>query len=133
MEPANAAPRHFEVLNFPTPHKLIRNFLGEKTVRRLLQFAKDHQDKFRESTVGNYEEFGTDKLQRVSLCLSKIGDFKPEILAKTRNILPSVFVDLGCSPFEPAGFEIEMVAHGHGAFFTRHIDTFVKVKTPTHR
>jgi SM-20-related protein len=132
VEPAHRAP--LEALDSPAPHKLIRNFLGEKTVRHLLQFAEAHQDEFRESTVGNYETFRTDKLQRVSLSLSKIGDFKPEIVAKTQDILPNVFVGLGCPPFEPAGFEIEMVAHGHGAFFTQHIDTFVKATTvPTHR
>ena len=35
--------------------------------------------------------------------------------------------------FEHARFEIEMAAHGNGAFFTRHRDTFVREKLDTHR
>lgn len=134
MECARSVHRHFEALNYPAPHKIIKNFLGEQPVKSLLRYAEVHQNEFKDSRVSNYEGLRTDKLRRVSLVLKKIGDCKHEIVIRTQSVLSSVFVDLGCSPFEPARFEVEMVAHGHGAFFKRHKDTFVKRKSqPTHR
>jgi Rps23 Pro-64 3,4-dihydroxylase Tpa1-like proline 4-hydroxylase len=44
------------------------------------------------------------------------------IKAKVRELLPMMFDTLGTKPFNPT-FEMDLVAHGDGAFFGRHFDT----------
>ncbi len=45
------------------------------------------------------------------------------VSARVGEALGDSFAALGCASFTPSRFEVEMVAHGDGAFFRRHIDT----------
>jgi Rps23 Pro-64 3,4-dihydroxylase Tpa1-like proline 4-hydroxylase len=58
--------------------------------------------------------------RRVSKRLG-LGGFKTEFKAKVQEILPAMFETLNVKPFIPM-FELELVAHGDGAFFARHRD-----------
>jgi SM-20-related protein len=51
-------------------------------------------------------------------------DIQRTINSKLGDILPTMFETLGSLRFVPSEFELEMVAHGDDAHFTRHIDTF---------
>jgi Rps23 Pro-64 3,4-dihydroxylase Tpa1-like proline 4-hydroxylase len=113
---------------------VVRDFLGEDYVRRLLEFAQAHEHEFRRSKVVDGDSSTINDLRRVSLILPKIGDHATIIADRTRKALPEIFAALGCAPFEPAQFETEMAAHGDGAFFSRHIDMIVNpVKSDTQR
>jgi Rps23 Pro-64 3,4-dihydroxylase Tpa1-like proline 4-hydroxylase len=54
--------------------------------------------------------------------LPRVGDFGSHVEDKLRQLLPSMMERLGGRSFVPHSFEIEMVAHGDGAFYKRHID-----------
>jgi Rps23 Pro-64 3,4-dihydroxylase Tpa1-like proline 4-hydroxylase len=59
--------------------------------------------------------------------LSNLDDFKGELRAKLKDLLPLMFGTLGNKPFIPSKIEGELVAHGNGAFFERHIDTITRL------
>jgi len=56
---------------------------------------------------------------RRSSKLKDLGDLKDELRQRARAALPAMCEQLGTAPFEPSKFELELVAHGDGAFFTR--------------
>lgn len=122
------------MLDNPPKVTVVRNFLGGETVRRLLAFAEAHEHDFRKSEVVEGDTSIVDERSRVSLVLPKIGDYESLIADRARRALPEIFPALGCTPFEPAEIEIEMAAHGDGAFFSRHVDMIVNpAKADTQR
>src|SRR5262249_27282981 len=56
--------------------------------------------------------------------LKDLGEFTNELRDKVHSLLPAIFETLGHKQFIPT-FELELVAHGDGAFFARHLDTTV--------
>ncbi len=99
------------------PHGRIPNWLGVDGVERLLGYAKANEHLFMDSEIAN----GLDRTRRVSRKLS-LGNCKNEIIAKLQESLPVIFDTLRAKPFIPK-FEVELVAHGDGAFFALHYDT----------
>jgi SM-20-related protein len=119
----------------PAPFGIVRNWLGSQTVDWLLRYAQSNKALFEESDVYGRTQKVDNTLRR-SVMLRKIDNLRSEIEleAKIRNLLPVMFERLGNTPFIPRKFEIEMVAHGDGAFFSRHIDTRTKTEGPvSHR
>ncbi len=104
------------------PYALVRDWLGTETVERLLQFAQLNEHRFEDAQVRHGEEDRLDRTRRVSKNLS-LGHLKAEVRAKAADLLPIMFERLGVEPFIPSKIEVELVAHGDGAFFLRHIDT----------
>ena len=47
-----------------------------------------------------------------------------EVGRRMRELFPALSADLHSTPFELDELELELVAHGDGAFFGRHIDIF---------
>ena len=45
---------------------------------------------------------------------------------RPEQVLPEMFQRLDTEAFEPGRLEVEMVAHGDGAFFTEHRDTAIE-------
>jgi Rps23 Pro-64 3,4-dihydroxylase Tpa1-like proline 4-hydroxylase len=101
------------------PHGLIRNWLGNEAVEQLLIYAQSNKHLFKESRVAG----GLDRTRRVSQRL-ELDTFKNKIEARVRDTLPEIFSTLRVKPFDPT-FELELIAHGDGAFFRRHIDTLM--------
>src|SRR4051794_18079694 len=105
------------------PHQVIHEFLGSETVNVLLDYAQKHRSEFKTSKV-SYEEAGrVDPSVRISMTLGAIPELKSLIIARTEPLLPNIMKTIGCAIFKPIDFEIELVAHGHGSFFRRHVDT----------
>jgi len=119
-----SAPAATSIFNRPGPHLVIRDFFGEAMVARLLDFAESNQGAFEQSGITNPKDgHRIVPSFRVSHRLTPITELVPIIEARDEEILDDVFEALGCARFAPSEFEIEMVAHGHGAFFKQHIDT----------
>jgi SM-20-related protein len=104
------------------PHAVVRNWLGTQTIERLLAYAQSNEHAFADAGVGHGEKFRIDRVRRISKRLG-LGDLKGEIEAEVRDLLPAMFERLGNRPFIPHRLELEMAAHGDGAFFARHLDT----------
>jgi SM-20-related protein len=123
MEPATLASKPLDALNRPPPHSIRPHFLGGAMVERLLQYVEAHKAEFRANTVGS-----SDKINQsisVSLSLKKIGNFRNDIKSEISDALPHVFRELGSTPFKPMSFEMLISSYGHGAFYKRHIDSYV--------
>jgi SM-20-related protein len=113
------------------PYGLLNDWLGRETVQRLLRFAQSNEQVFNDTRVG--EEGGRiDPTVRRSK-LTKLGELKSELKVRIEATLPSMFERLGSTPFEPLWIELEMVAHGDGAFFTKHFDTSMRTNSSGNR
>jgi Rps23 Pro-64 3,4-dihydroxylase Tpa1-like proline 4-hydroxylase len=115
------------IVNRLPPFGLVREFLGAGTVEQLLAYAQLSQHLFHDSTVGYGEGREVDKQQRCSRALRESvlrenGDFAGRLEASMKQLMPTMIETLGNTTFNPHKFEIEMVAHGDGAFFAKHVD-----------
>jgi SM-20-related protein len=113
-----------DIINRVPPHGVIRNWLGSEAVTNLLRLVQSNEHRFEATTVTHKEGEGTvDRTRRVSRKLLSLGDLKNKLCAKLEDSLPVMFDKLGNKPFIPSRIEVEIVAHGNGAFFARHEDT----------
>jgi Rps23 Pro-64 3,4-dihydroxylase Tpa1-like proline 4-hydroxylase len=99
------------------PHGRIRDWLGAEGVQRLLTYAQSNEHLFKDSEIVS----GFNRSVRVSRVLD-LGHFENDILAKIKETLPKIFEALCVKPFNPQ-VELDLAAHGDGAFFARHFDT----------
>jgi SM-20-related protein len=100
------------------PHVVRRNFLPEAVVAALLDYTVLHEADF--VPTGIRARF--DPTIRVSSRLVKLGAFREIIGDKIRDIVPALIAELRVAPFQLDTLEFELVAHGDGAFYKRHID-----------
>jgi SM-20-related protein len=115
-----------DIINKVPSHGVVRNWLGSEAVTRLLRFAQSNEHRFEDTKVTRKEGKGrVDRTRRVSRKLLSIDEPKKELCPKLEDLLPVIFDKLGNKPFIPSRIEVELVAHGDGAFFARHDDTFV--------
>jgi SM-20-related protein len=102
------------------PYVVRRDFLPEETVAGLLDFAFLRQADFIPTKVRS-KKF--DPTVRVSTRLRQLGSFQEMLESRMLSILPALIDELRVTPFQVDSFGIELVAHGDGAFYKRHIDT----------
>jgi SM-20-related protein len=122
-----------DIIFRPPHYGSISNWLGTKMVRRLLDFAQTSRDQFKASDVGYGESNRIDLTIRQSSKLKQLGELENELQECAQAALPFMFEHLGYTPFDPARFELEMVAHGDGAFFSRHTDIVVRPEMISYR
>jgi Rps23 Pro-64 3,4-dihydroxylase Tpa1-like proline 4-hydroxylase len=103
-------------------HGVVQGWLGAQSIKRLLVYAQVNEHLFKESTVAYGTSDRIDTTRRISRKLDGFGHLKQQLIPRVREILPTMFQTLGIKPFK-ATVELELVAHGNGAFFARHVDT----------
>jgi SM-20-related protein len=113
------------VFSKPPAFGRIANWLGPQTLRRLFDYAQKERENFQVSGIGRGEHKRVDLTLRRSMKLKQLGDLEGELQARARETLPAMIRQLGAAHFEPSKFELELVAHGDGAFYTKHRDTNV--------
>jgi SM-20-related protein len=105
------------------PYRCIRDFLTADEHNDLLEFSIANEARFKPTVI---LEGGVDVInpqQRVSVGLRDLGPGKDLLRARMTALCPKLIAELRVRPFVPAKVELELVAHGEGAFFKRHIDT----------
>ena len=112
-----------DIFNKIPKYGRVHNWLGSETIERLLQLARTSEYLFEDTVVTHREGQRIDSTRRVSRKLLIADDLKKELRAKLADLLPLMFDGLGNKPFIPSKIEVELVAHGDGAFFARHTDT----------
>jgi SM-20-related protein len=110
----------------PPAHGRIANWLGPELLQRLFDFAQTRREDFYTSGVGHKESSRIDLNLRRSVTITDLGDLKKELRMRVRTALPAMLQQLGAQAFEPGRIEVQMVAHGDGAFFTEHCDTILE-------
>ena len=104
------------------PYRTYRGFLDSDTHARLLAWAIENEVKFEPTLVDVGKR---DLAKRISLGVRDFGPMKALLRQRLLDLVPALIRDLRVTPFEPSKVELELVAHNDGAFFKRHIDTFV--------
>jgi Rps23 Pro-64 3,4-dihydroxylase Tpa1-like proline 4-hydroxylase len=113
-------PRDISAARLTPPYHVVRNFLDEEMIVALLDHAASNQARFSPTRL---ESGAEDPSVRVSSILPDLGPFRKEFRRKVRPLVPSLIAQLRVSAFEIARIEIQLVAHGDGAFYKPHIDT----------
>ena len=103
-------------------YRVIPQALGPQLRDRLLEYAFNNEHRFDKSVLGTSES--TDASVRHSLSLPDLGEHRAAIEKRVAAWIPGLLADLGVTPFQSTGFETELLAYGHGAFFQRHIDLY---------
>src|SRR5690242_14439186 len=106
----------------PPAYGRITNWLGPEMVARLLDFAQSQRDSFRASWVSRGHDDRIDLNIRRSQKITISGELRAELQSRAHGSLPEMCRQVGSGRFEPSDFELQMVAHGDGAFFTEHYD-----------
>lgn len=117
----------------PPPHGVIRDWLGSEGVARLIDYALARRDDFQPSKVGYGDDSKLNRERRISEILRRLPGRGDELREMVAALVPTMTARLRTPAFTPAKFELELVAHNDGAFFARHIDTFVKHGPPSTR
>jgi SM-20-related protein len=115
-----------DIVSKPPQCGSISTWLGAELAIHALKFALASRDQFKASDVGYGERNRIDLFYRRSSKLKPIGELENEVRADITTALPYICDRLGIAPFSPAQFELEMVAHGDGAFFSRHEDIVIR-------
>src|SRR5436190_9787923 len=110
-----------DISNKIPPYGLIHDWLGRKTVDRLLRFAQSNEPRFEDTTVALKQGQAVDRTRRISKRLPSLGNIESELRSKLEEVLPAIFNRFGNKPFIPSNIEVELVIHGDGAFFARHV------------
>lgn len=107
-------------LGIMLPHVVHHDFLPDETVAALLDYAVLREPDFAPTKVRSQR---LNPKTRVSTLLRELGVFRPFIESKILALVPTLIDELRVTPFQADSMEIELVAHGDGAFYKRHIDT----------
>jgi SM-20-related protein len=121
-------PRNGEIAQNPAirtlmpPYLVIHDFLDEDMVAGLLEYTVAHETAFQPTMVGSGMR-RADPAIRVSLATRDLGPFKPILRAKFMAFVPDLVAKLKINAVKMPKLELQLVAHGDGAFYKRHIDT----------
>jgi SM-20-related protein len=115
-----------DIFTKPPVYGRVANWLGPRMLARLLDFVQIQRDSFVQTTIGHKEAARIDLKIRRSSRAKSLGDLKEELRTRVRAILPVMLERLGTGSFEPSRLDLEMVAHGDGAFYAEHRDTIIE-------
>jgi len=89
----------------------------------LLGHAAASQAEFTATVVGVGARGRVDPSARISLASRTLGEVGPALARRLKAAAPDLVAALKMSAFEISRVELQLVAHGDGAFYRRHIDT----------
>jgi len=99
-----------------------REFLDGGTAGALLDYALARRELFQPTRVGIKERMRDDPGHRISLATRDLGPFTQTLTDRVAAVVPAMVTSLAMSRVKIARVELEMVAHGDGAFYGRHVD-----------
>lgn len=105
------------------PHVLRRRALQDDLIARLLAHSLASEAHAKPSQVHEADRDYIDTEGRIALDLPLSSELHADISTLALAWLPDVSEALGVRPFDPV-LDITLAAHGDGAFYKRHIDTF---------
>jgi Rps23 Pro-64 3,4-dihydroxylase Tpa1-like proline 4-hydroxylase len=102
------------------PYRVLHDFFDAATVDGLLAHSLALEETFTPTRIGSK---GIDPAVRRSRGTRDLGPFRPIFEKRMAELAPTLVAELGLTPFEVHSIELQLVAHGEGAFYLRHIDT----------
>lgn len=101
------------------PSHQFRGFLDESERAALLDWALSNRDRFRTARLRGKV---VDPTVRIAEKLGDLGPLAAVIERRVFERLDEIFRHSGTRPFRPDHVELELAAHGDGAFFKAHTD-----------
>jgi SM-20-related protein len=101
------------------PHGVHFDFLDESLIAGLLNLVASREAEFYQTRVAS----GIDPSERKSRGLNELEGFSAIFKTKIGGLVPQFLAKLGMAPAADGQVELQLVAHGDGAFFKRHVDT----------
>ena len=114
-----------EVLGPLPPHAQLFDFLAESEHQLLLEWVLTDPGRFQPAgvTKGTLDsEDRLDRQQRVALTTRKLGPLEPMLSERLLAALPELMARTGTGGAPPSSLELELAAHGDGAFYRPHLD-----------
>ena len=106
------------------PHRVLPGWLGEAEAARLLAYALATEARFAPTKLADHGTGRLDSVVRQSAVLKDLGAFADPLLKKALALQAVLETALDMAHTPPNSMQIEMVAHGDGAFYRPHTDTF---------
>lgn len=107
------------------PYFVRRRGLPDDLVARILDHAAAEESNATPSTVYDDDRVESiDPASRIAFDVRAGAALEAAFRSVALDLLPDACAAIGVRPFTPTRFEVSFVAHGDGAFFERHIDTF---------
>ncbi len=107
-----------------SPYSIIDGFLDDSALAELRLYARERRERFKPAAVRVGTADAYQAAARQSLRVPVRDDELPLFRGAVATAASRLFDDLGISAQPVVAYELEMVAHGNGGFFKRHIDTF---------
>ncbi|GAA3997006.1 2OG-Fe(II) oxygenase [Sphingomonas humi] len=98
----------------------VPDFLAGHEHRALLDWVISAKELFRPATITH--ESKVDPTRRISLTTAKLGGLEPMLRERMLDALPRLMADTGTAGPPPTSLELELAAHGDGAYFRPHTD-----------
>ena len=106
------------------PHRILRNWLGQTQAARLLAYGLAAEARFAPTRLNDHGTGRLDAVVRQSCVLKDLGTFAGPLRRKALALQAGLETAFGM-PHAPANStQMEMVAHGDGAFYRPHTDTY---------
>lgn len=106
------------------PHRIFPDWLGETQAARLLAYSLAAEARFTPTRLDDHGTGRLDTVVRQSLVLKDLGTFAGPLSRKALALQDGLETEFDM-PHTPANStQIEMVAHGDGAFYRPHTDTY---------
>ena len=123
MSDVDEAPPPQSARSYLPPFRVLADFLAPADAARLLDYTAANEAAFTPTQVGVAGRGRVDPGFRVSRACRDLGESGPLLAQKLTDIAPELVAALKMTPFEISRVELQLVAHGDGAFYRRHIDT----------
>lgn len=107
------------------PYHARPDWLPADMADALLDHAIAHEDRFRPGSIMHSGEIMVDETIRQVSVLDHLGPFHAAVTDAALAMKSELSTLFGMSAFTASQVEIEMAAHGDGAHFQQHVDTFV--------
>lgn len=127
-ETADRIARHDDVAvgggrSLMAPYRVLREFLSDTECADLLRYTLEHETAFKPTKVGRSGKDIVVPTIRISTSTRDLGDFRPLFEGKLVDLAPQLAAEFRMNVVQSPKIELQLVAHGDGAFYRRHIDT----------
>jgi len=106
------------------PHRIFPGWLGETAAARLLAYSLAAEARFMPTKLADHGAARLDAVVRQSLVLKDLGAFANPLRRKALALQAGLETAFDMQHTPANSTQMEMVAHGDGAFYRPHTDTF---------
>ena len=106
------------------PHRILPGWLGESAAARLLAYSLDAEARFMPTKLADHGAGRLDAVVRQSSVLKDLGAFARPLCRKALSLQAGLETAFDMAHTPANSTQIEMVAHGDGAFYRPHTDTY---------